>query len=131
MGGTFAPDGVYWIPSNKSDVDPQREVSIVYDDIARLRERVTRLKSGSLWAQDPPSRTTRLVSNIMIAEHAEEHCLVQSRFLTVELRRGRSHTFSGTNRHTLTQVNGEWKIREKVVYFIQNNEPIANLTFLL
>jgi 3-phenylpropionate/cinnamic acid dioxygenase small subunit len=127
----FTGDCLYWVPSNSLEVDPQKAVSIAYDDAARLRERVSRLKSGSFWAQDPPSRTTRVVGNIRVAESAGDECSVESRLILVELRRGASRTYSGKMLHTLRRVEGQWRIRQKIVHLIQNNEPIQNLTFLV
>lgn len=131
----FTPDCLYWVPSNSFDGDPQRDVSIVNDDAARLRERVSRLKSGQFWAQDPPSRTTRMIGNMRLAEPpadgARGDVRVESRLVVVELRRGVSRLYSGKVLHDLRGVKGQWRIRQKVVYLIQNNEPIQNLTFLV
>jgi 3-phenylpropionate/cinnamic acid dioxygenase small subunit len=60
----FADDGVYWVPARRGDVDPARHVSIVYDDMGRLRSRVERLLSGKEYAQLPPSTTCRAISNV-------------------------------------------------------------------
>src|SRR4030095_4330951 len=62
----FAPDGVSWVPGTTFKADPKKQVNIAFDDVARLRERVSRMKSGAFWAQEPPSRTTRMVSNIRL-----------------------------------------------------------------
>lgn len=127
----FTPDALYWVPSNSFDIDPGREVSIAYDNIERMRERVSRLKSGSFWAQDPPSRTTRMVGNVRITRRTADGCEVESRFIVVELRRGVSQIFSGKTMHELRRVHENWLIKRKIVHLIQNNEPIGNLTFLV
>jgi 3-phenylpropionate/cinnamic acid dioxygenase small subunit len=59
----FAPDGLLWVPGRRN-ADPARHVSIIYDDLPRLRTRVTRLLSGKEYAQDPPSQTLRQVTNL-------------------------------------------------------------------
>jgi 3-phenylpropionate/cinnamic acid dioxygenase small subunit len=66
----FAPDGLLWIPTRK-DADPTRHVSIIYDDVPRLRTRVTRLLSGKEYAQDPPSASMRQVSNLVCQLEAD------------------------------------------------------------
>ncbi len=127
----FTPDGLYWVPSNSFDIDPERELSIAYDNVDRLRERVSRLRSGSFWAQDPPSRTTRMVGNVRITARTEDGCEVESRFIAVELRRGATQVLSGKALHELRRVDGQWRMKKKIVHLIQNNEPIGNLTFLV
>ncbi len=64
----FAEDGRLWVPGRHDDgeLDPARQVSIIYDDVRRLRARVTRLLSGKEAAQDPPSRTIRAVTNLRL-----------------------------------------------------------------
>src|SRR5919201_3961671 len=56
----------YWVPCNEDDIDPTRQVSIIYDDYTRLVQRIERLKSGSVQAMDPKPRMRRLISNIEI-----------------------------------------------------------------
>ncbi len=61
-----ADDCLYWVPGHHGRSDPAREVSIVYDDRARLAARVARLTSGKEYAQDPPSVTCHQLSNITV-----------------------------------------------------------------
>ena len=42
----WAEGALYWVPSNRDEIDPKREVSLVYDDAVRLKLRIARLKSG-------------------------------------------------------------------------------------
>ena len=46
----------YWVPCNADDIDPLRQVSIIYDDRERLVQRIERLKSGSVQAMNPKPR---------------------------------------------------------------------------
>ena len=64
----WTDDALYWVPCNRDDSDPAREISAIYDDRARLQGRIDRLKSGVAYAQDPKSRMRRLISNIEIEE---------------------------------------------------------------
>lgn len=82
------------------------------------------------WAQDPPSRTSRLVGNVQVRPQADG-LEVSSRFILVELRRGCSTTFAGRYRHLLHDVGtAGFCIRRKEVHLISNDEPYYNLTFL-
>ncbi len=53
--GLFADDALYWIPSNRDDGDPTRDVSIVSADRNQLEFRIQRLASGTAWSQEPRS----------------------------------------------------------------------------
>ncbi len=128
----FTDDGILWIPCNKPDVDPARELNLAYDTKARLRERVDRIRSEFFWSQEPASRTCRLVSNITLKEPADgDDCMVESRFVLMELRRHKQNLFGGTNRHRLVRSGEGWKIREKLVRLINNDEALGNLTFIV
>jgi benzoate/toluate 1,2-dioxygenase subunit beta len=126
----FADDGIYWIPSNRFDTDPKTHVSVVYADKSRLREVVVRARSGTFWAQEPASRTSRLIGNISVEAQLPD-CRVRSKLMVTELRRGHQRQFAGTCRYRLQRSNGEWKIREKLVELIGNDEPLDNFTFMV
>ena len=64
----WTDDGVYWVPANRDDIDPTREVSFIYDNRLNIGDRVERLKQGLAYAQDPSSRMRRIISNIEIEE---------------------------------------------------------------
>lgn len=125
----FTPDGIYWVPSNRDDSDPHRDVSLVYDDVRRLRERLVRAGSGMFWAQDPPTRTTRLTGNLELRTHEAGH-EATVRLVLVALRRGVTETLSGRCRYLLAPDADTWRIQRKEVFLIHNDAPQINLTFL-
>ena len=122
---------LYWVPSNRDEIDPKREVSLVYDDWVRLQLRVARLKSGFAHAQEPKSRMRRLISNIVIEEAEKGEIVASSNFLLAELRRGKQDLFAGRSIHRMVPTNGGFKLRSKKVLLVNNDEPIDNLTFLI
>ncbi len=126
----WADGALYWVPSNRDEVDPKREISLIYDDSVRLQLRIARLKSGFAHAQEPKSRMRRLISNIVIEEAAGE-VVVSSNFLLAELRRGKQDLFAGRTTHRLRPHDGSFKMKAKKVVLINNDEPIDNLTFLI
>jgi benzoate/toluate 1,2-dioxygenase subunit beta len=126
----FAEDGIYWVPSGSDDGDPKRRVSVAYDSVSRLRERVWRLHSGVAHAQEPPSRTTRILSNVM-AEPDGELVRVGSAFVLHEFRRGRLHAHAGRYRHELRRTDGRLAIAMKKVELVNNDGYLGNLSILL
>jgi 3-phenylpropionate/cinnamic acid dioxygenase small subunit len=122
---------LYWVPSNRDEADPRREISLIYDDWVRLQLRIARLKSGFAHAQEPKSRMRRLISNLEIEETTNAEVIAHSNFMLAELRRGKQDLFAGRSTHRLHRHNGSFKMVSKKVLLINNDEPIDNLTFLI
>jgi len=129
--GMFTDDATYWIPCNGDGTDPNREISLAFDNLKRLKDRVERLESGSAHAQLPPSRTKRLISNVQIEDAGEDEATILSGFILYELRRSKQRIFAGRYEHRLRRVDGEWKIASKKVVLVNNDEVIDNLTFMV
>jgi len=127
----WTDDALYWVPANEDDLDPQRHVSIVYENKARIEDRIARLKSGVAYAQDPKSRLRRVVSNVEIEEGENGEVTVYSNFNLTALRRSRMDTFAGRTIHKLRPEGNGFKIAYKKVVLINNDEVINNLTFLV
>jgi 3-phenylpropionate/cinnamic acid dioxygenase small subunit len=127
----WTDDALYWVPSNADEIDPQRHVSIVYENKARLEDRIARLKSSAAHAQDPRSRMRRVVSNIEIEEGDSDEVTVYSNFNLSEMRRGIQRTFAGRTIHKLRPDGDSFKIAYKKVLLVNNDEVIINLTFLV
>ena len=127
----WTDDALYWVPCNEDDIDPQRHVSIIYDDRPRLEDRIERLKSGAAYAQDPKSRLRRVVSNMEIEEGENGAVTVYANFNLTELRRGKQDTFAGRTIHKLRPEGKSFKIAYKKVLLVNNDEVIDNLTFLV
>lgn len=125
-------DTCYWVPCNADDIDPRQHVSLIYDDHARLEERITRLLSPAAHSQDPPSRTARVVSNVEVeAEDAGPDLRVRSIQVVGEFRNGEQTAYFSRVSHSLTATEGGLFIRDKKVLLINNDGYLRNLTFLL
>jgi 3-phenylpropionate/cinnamic acid dioxygenase small subunit len=127
----WAEDALYWVPTGRDEVNPQREISLIYDDWARLQVRIARLKSGFAHAQEPRSRMRRVISNLVVEEAEAGEILTHSNFLLAELRRGKQDIFAGRTIHRLRPRENSFKIVFKKVLLVNNDEPIDNLTFLI
>lgn len=86
----FTEDGFYWAPATPDQESPQEEVSLFYDDVAMMRTRFARLRHPRVHSQTPPSRTSHMISNVLIEAHnAELGALeVSARFMMLEFRPG-------------------------------------------
>jgi benzoate/toluate 1,2-dioxygenase subunit beta len=124
-------DATYWVPCNGDGLDPAREISLVYDDLTKLRDRIARLTSGIAHSQRPPSKTKRLISNVQIETAEDGVAAVSSAFIMYELRRGKERIFAGRFEHRLRFEDGRWKIAAKKSVLVNNDEVIDNLTFIV
>jgi 3-phenylpropionate/cinnamic acid dioxygenase small subunit len=127
----WTDDALYWVPCNEDDIDPERHVSIVYENRARLEDRIARLKSGAAYAQDPKTRLSRVVSNVEIEDASDTEAIVRSTFNVTALRRGRMDIFAGRVTHKLRPEGDSFKIAYKKVVLINNDIVIHNLSFLI
>jgi 3-phenylpropionate/cinnamic acid dioxygenase small subunit len=130
--GMLTGDIIYWLPcSGEEDTDPNRRVSIVYDDAERLLRRVERLESGMAHAQSPPSRTRRIVSNVQVINGREGEADVNSAFILYELRHGKERIFAGGCEYRFRFEGKRWKVAFKKAILVNNDEVIDNLTFIV
>jgi len=127
----WTEDALYWVPTGRDEIDPKREISLIYDDWVRLKVRIARLKSGFAHAQEPKSRMRRVVSNIVVEEAENGEIMTCSNFLLAELRRGKQDLFAGRTIHRLRVEENGFKLVFKKVLLVNNDEYIDNLTFLI
>jgi len=126
-----AADVTYWIPANRDVTDPSQHVSIVYENRAQLEERLTRLKSRGVHAQQPRSRMRRVVSNVMIASDDGAFAQVEANFILQEVRRSVATTYGGRIVYRLQYDAHDIRMVSKTVFLVNNGEYLSNLTFLL
>lgn len=105
--------------------DEQWEVERELDELcyfeetkASLTQRVQRFFSGMAWAEEPPSRTRHLITNIEVLDgDSPEEAVVYSSFLTyrsrLEGQKGDEDSFVGRREDVLRRVNGEWKVAKR------------------
>lgn len=124
-------DACYWVPCNEDDIDPTRQVSIIYDDWARIEQRVERLVSGSVLAQDPKPRMRRVVSNIEVEEGSADEIVTHSNF-QLTLAKGESQQiWAGRSVHKLRRASQTFKIYYKKVLLVNADQEMPLLQFLI
>ena len=122
---------LYWVPCNQDEVDPKRQISLIYDDRPALEERLYRLGTRYAHSQRPESRLSRVVSNIVYDGYQPERGgAVTSRFVIGEERRERQTVWMGRSRHVLVREDGRLRMKEKKVWLINNDSPMGKLTFI-
>ncbi len=127
----WAEDATYWVPANGDDIDPSRQISIIFDNRARIATRIKQLHTGKRHAQTPPSRVRRLLANIEILEQDDDETLVGSNFMLIESRERGTQIWGGRTEHRLRIEDGELKMAEKKVMLIDNDRAVSTLAFLI
>lgn len=127
----WTDDARYWVPSNRGDIDPDHEVSIIYDDRQRLADRVFRMRHPAAHACNQLPRVTRVVSNLEIeAAPNTSVVVVHSAYVLVSNRPGEAGVFAGRVRHGLVGVDEGFRMATKKVVLTANDDALRNITFL-
>jgi 3-phenylpropionate/cinnamic acid dioxygenase small subunit len=129
-----------WMPMarNMASDDSGREFTIEDEDvnwieegIETIRQRVAQLATGLHWAEQPPSRTSHMISNLRVLENSDglDEVKTRCRFLIYRNRlEDEQNIFVGKRNDTLRRVNGSWKIARREIYLDQNVMLSKNLS---
>ena len=119
-------------PSRYLEEDPagEDEFAILDEDKASLAGRVARLDTGMAWAEDPPSRTRHLITNIEVTPGgAAGEIAVHCNFIVYKNRSETEQDFYvGARRDGLRQVDGGWKIASRRLVLDQNVMLAKNIS---
>lgn len=106
----------------EDDVTAPHELAILDETLHTLRGRVACMDTGMAWAEDPPSRTRHLVTNVEVEPGAATGELaICSNFLVY---RNRAETeqdlYAGVRYDTLRRVDGALKIARRRIVLDQS-----------
>ncbi len=131
--GLFEPGATYEVPTtDRPDEDPRRSQYYVWDDYELLAARVRRLKSKHAHAENPHSRTRRLVTNVRVGTPGGGTVPVYAAFLIYKIRDGNVDQFVGRYEHMLA-VGGEGLLfrKRRAVLELEVLRPGGRLSFIL
>ncbi len=126
-------DATYEVPSTDTpDGDPQNTLFLIADDKTRIRSRVAQLLGKSAWAENPPSRTRRMISNVRVRQVEGEAIHVTANFAVYRLRFEQMDTYVGRYEYTLVQRDGRLKIRaRRAILDLEALRPHGKVSFIL
>ncbi|HEU5196252.1 MAG TPA: aromatic-ring-hydroxylating dioxygenase subunit beta [Methylomirabilota bacterium] len=131
----WTDEAVYWVPATTDPAaDPDKHLSHIYDNRARLETRVKMLETGVRWSQAPASLMRRLIGNVEVRDGERGELVTESNFILGELAvqaRHEMHWWVGRATHRLRRVDGALRLVAKKVVLINAAEPLPNLGFLL
>jgi p-cumate 2,3-dioxygenase beta subunit len=126
-------DVTYSVPATDvPDGDAKDTLFLIADDALRVRSRVKQLLGKSAWAENPHSRTRRLISNVRIREANGETVRVTANFIVYRMRLDQVDTYVGRYEYTLVQQEGQLKIRErKAILDLEALRPQGKVSIIL
>jgi 3-phenylpropionate/cinnamic acid dioxygenase small subunit len=141
----LADDLDYWMPTRTNRLRRQQALSIAargeaafYDETKEsLAWRIRRFDSGMAWAEDPPSRTRHLITNVVVrhvdpSQHREfsvDDLEVRSAFLVYRNRLQREENiFAGRRTDILRRVSAGLQVARRVVLLDQNVLQAKNIS---
>ena len=129
----------YWMPLRRTttakEVDKEftqpGAMALFDDDIRTLRLRVQRLSAGRAWAEDPPSRTRRMVTNVRILEINGDEMLTTCNFQLYRTRlASEEDSWIGRREDLLRRVDGELKLARRHIFLEQTVILAQNMSNL-
>ena len=121
----LAPDLIYTAPLRETRPMDQQSSSVVrtvqhfHDDWRSIMGRIMRLTgTKSAWAEDPPSRTRRLVTNVLVSKTAKPDELSVTSYLLVTRSRFNFSEFdliSAERRDVLRQDGDSFKLARREI----------------
>jgi ethylbenzene dioxygenase beta subunit len=132
----FTDDIRYWMPvvSTRERGGPEvagdRELAFFDDNKLTLGLRVKRLYTEFAFAEDPPSRTARVISNVEVAAGASANeTKVYCTFVVYKTRLERElDLFAGHREDVLRKIDGDWKIAWRKIVLAQSVVASKNLS---
>ena len=115
-----------YVEDNKTQAN---ELSILDETKETLSARVARLDTGMAWAEDPPSRTRHVISNIEVAGEAGPELTVHSNFIVYRSRAESEQDFYvGARQDLLRRIDGGLKIARRKLTLDQNVLSAKNVS---
>ncbi len=126
----FTEDGYYWMPLDAEQSSPEEHDSIFYEDRILMEIRKRNFMHRLSPSMQYPVRSSRVVSDIHIADSDEESCTVESSFHAVVLYKEQT-VFAGSMRHQLRREGDGYKIQVKRVDLLNADMPLPPIMIYL
>ncbi len=133
----FTDDTHYFMPIRRTmsrrELDKEftkpGEMAFFDDTKEILLARVRKVNSGTAWAEDPPSRTRHLVTNVRITDVADEEVAVSTNFLLYRTRlKSEEDQWVGSREDVLRRVDGVLKVARRYIFLDQTILLSRNLS---
>jgi 3-phenylpropionate/cinnamic acid dioxygenase small subunit len=128
----WTDDAVYWVPANGDDIDPTKQMSVLFDNRSRIATRIKQLQTGKRHSQNPASRLRRLISNVELLESEDDGDIrAGANFLIYESRERGLTLWAGRSEYKLRRAEDGLKMAYKKVLLVNNDRPLNTMSFLV
>ncbi|PJK30344.1 aromatic-ring-hydroxylating dioxygenase subunit beta [Minwuia thermotolerans] len=127
----WADDAIYWVPANGADIDPEQQMSIIYDNRSRIGVRVRQLLTGKRYTQEPKSSIRHFVTNIEIVGRSGADIAAACNVMVYESNLRGETIWAARTDYTLREADGALKMARKKVALVNNDKPLYTLSFLI
>ena len=114
----------------EDDLTREDELALLDETRETLAARVARLDTGMAWAEDPPSRTRHIITNIEVEPGASDsELMVYSNFVVYRSRAETEQDFYvGARQDLLRRIDGAWRIASRKMILDQNVLTAKNIS---
>ena len=127
----WADDGVYWVPANGDDIDPELKMSILYDNRSRIALRIRQYHTGKRLSQTPQSRLRRLISNVELLSDDGREILVAANSMLFESQTRGDVIWASRNEYRLRREGEGFRMVLKKVMLVNNHAALYSMAFLI
>ena len=127
----WTDDGVYWVPANGDDIDPEQKMSILYDNRSRIALRIRQYHTGKRYSQTPQSRLRRLVSNVEIVADDGTEIRAAANARVFESHARGDTLWASRNEYTLRREGDGLRMTRKKVMLVNNHSALYSMAFLI
>ena len=133
----FAEDAHYFMPLRRTrsrrelgqEFTQPGEMAWFDDPKFVLAGRVAKLASGTAWAEDPPSRTRHIVTNVRVLADDGTELQIESNFHLYRTRlKSEEQSWIGKRQDVLRRVDGGFQIAKRTILIEQTVLLTANLS---
>ena len=126
----WTDDGVYWVPYGSDEADPEKQMSVIYDNRSRIATRIKQFQTGKRHSATPLPRVRRLVSNIELLDEDGDDVRAGANFIAYESRERGMTVWAGRAEYHLRRTP-ELRMAAKHVFLVNNDRPLDTLAFLI
>jgi 3-phenylpropionate/cinnamic acid dioxygenase small subunit len=127
----WADDGVYWVPANSDDMDPEQKMSIIYDNRSRIALRIRQYHTGKRYSQTPASRLRRLISNVELLSDDGVQLNAAANAMIFESHVRGDVIWAARNEYTLRREGNDFRMVLKKVMLVNNHAALHTMAFLI
>lgn len=133
----FSDDTHYFMPIRRTrlrrelaqEFTQPGEIAFFDETKQTLAGRAAKIATGTAWAEDPPSRTRHVITNVRVTDERGDELDVESNFILYRTRlKSEETTWFGSRRDTLRRHHGSFQIAKRLILLEQTVLLSQNLS---